>query len=384
VAIIKIIMTSIVDLKKSQHNRPHQFVKYLSEKHEITVLSINDWWKGKQGNLEFYSKDFDEIFKRIKIKYLAEKKLSPVLQELSSKSKVEEVLKEDFDVHLNYNTLVSGYLVAKKVRTVYDVADDLGAMIRASPQIPWVLRPFGGFLGHFLIKKNIEASKTVTVTTGALMTLYNIPKEKCEIIANGVDTNLFRNYKNAKNELELDSFTIGYVGVLREWVDLEPIFAAIKWLDREIKLVVVGGEGRLEENVNLCKKYGISDRVVFTGMVPYSQVPKYISAVDVCLIPFKINSITKKALPLKLFEYMACGKPVISVELPGVKRLAGNIVAYASHVEEYKERIIELYRNEELRNEMGEAGRRLVEENYNWSRMIERLEKILFEVSYGY
>ena len=58
---MKILITSIVDLKKSQHQtlgkfdqnvqhfgwvRPHQFVKYLSEKHEVTVLSINDWWKG--------------------------------------------------------------------------------------------------------------------------------------------------------------------------------------------------------------------------------------------------------------------------------------------------------------------------------------------------
>ena len=45
---MKILMTSIVDLKKSQHNRPHQLVKYLSKKHEITVHSINDWWNGGQ------------------------------------------------------------------------------------------------------------------------------------------------------------------------------------------------------------------------------------------------------------------------------------------------------------------------------------------------
>jgi hypothetical protein len=39
------------DLKKSQHNRPHHFVKHLSKKHDITVLSINDWWKGGQGDM---------------------------------------------------------------------------------------------------------------------------------------------------------------------------------------------------------------------------------------------------------------------------------------------------------------------------------------------
>ena len=58
---MKILMTSIVDLKKSQHNRPHQFVKYLSKNHEVTVLSINDWWKGGQNNPEGYSSDFDDV-----------------------------------------------------------------------------------------------------------------------------------------------------------------------------------------------------------------------------------------------------------------------------------------------------------------------------------
>ncbi|MDP3104164.1 MAG: hypothetical protein Q8M95_06105 [Candidatus Methanoperedens sp.] len=43
---MNILMTSIVDMKKSQHNRPHQLVKNLSKKHDITVLSINDRWKG--------------------------------------------------------------------------------------------------------------------------------------------------------------------------------------------------------------------------------------------------------------------------------------------------------------------------------------------------
>ena len=59
---MKILMTSIVDMKKSQHNRPHQLVKHLSKK-EITVLSINDWWKGGQEdmNIRFLNKGL--IFK---------------------------------------------------------------------------------------------------------------------------------------------------------------------------------------------------------------------------------------------------------------------------------------------------------------------------------
>jgi len=314
---VKILMTSIVDLKKSQQNflgknlvkhpalrldnRPHQFVKYLSKNHEVSVLSINDWWKGGQDNLEDYSSDFDDVFERIEILHLTEKKISPILQELFSAKKVKEVLKEDFDVHLNYSTLISGYFASKKIKTVYDLADDLGAMIKASPQIPGLLRPFGGVLGDLMVGENIRRSERVTVTTDALMRSCNIPDNKCEVIPNGVDTTLFRNYGDTKEELDIEGFVIGYVGVLREWVDLKPVFLALKDLDAEITMLVVGKEGRFDENVDLAKRCGVRTRVVFTGMVPYAQVPRCISAMDVCLIPFGRGAISENALPLKLF-----------------------------------------------------------------------------------
>jgi glycosyltransferase involved in cell wall biosynthesis len=382
---MKILMTSIVDLKKSQHNRPHQFVRYLSKKHEVTVLSINDWWKGGQDDLESYSSEFDDVFKRIEYFYLTDKKVSPILQELLFRRKVKELLKEeDFDIHLNYSTLISGYVAAKRVKTVYDMADDLGAMIKESPQIPRLMRPFGGILGDLMVRRNIEKAEKVTVTTDMLKRTYNIPDSKCEVIPNGVDTNLFRNHgKNKKEELGLDGFIIGYVGVLREWIDLEPVFWALKDLDAEIKMVVVGKEGGFYENVRLAKKCGVSDRVTFTGMVPYSQVPKYISATDVCLIPFKANAISANALPLKLFEYMACKKPVISSKISGIKRVAEDKVMYATTRDEYREKISELYRGEGLRSKMGEEGRQLVEENYDWEKIVGRMEKILIETAAG-
>ncbi len=233
-----------------------------------------------------------------------------------------------------------------------------------------------------MTRKNIGRAEKVTVTTDMLKRTYNIPDGKCEVIPNGVDTNLFRNYGNTKEELSLEGFNIGYVGVLREWVDLEPVFLALKDLDG-INMVVVGKEGNFNENVKLAKKCGVSDRVIFTGMVPYSLAPKYISAMDVCLIPFKANAISESALPLKLFEYMACEKPVISTDLPGVKAVADNKVRYAVNEKEYKEKIVELYKSKGLRREMGETGRVFVEGNYDWVKIVERMEKILLNTMVG-
>jgi len=381
---LKILITSIVDLKKSQHNRLYEFIKYLSEKHEITVLSINDWWKGRQDNLEYYIKDFDDVFKRINYRYLTEKKVNPIFQELYFKENIKEILKENFDIHLNYSSLITGYMISKNIETVFDMADDLIAMIKDSPQIPYVLRPLGGYLGKEFLKKNIEKSKKIILSTDLLKETYNIPEEKVEIIPNGVDTNLFKNYEEAKKELGLNGFIIGYVGVLREWVDLEPVFKALKILTnkyKDIKMVVVGKEGRFKENIELAEKYEVGGKVIFTGTIPYSQVPKYISVMDVCLIPFKLNKIAQNALPLKLFEYMACEKPVISTEIQGVKRAVGNKVLYASDVREYTEKINMLYEDKRLRGKLGKEGRRFVEENYRGEEIAKRVEDILMRMN---
>lgn len=380
---MNILITSIVDLKKSQHNRPHQFAKYLSKKHNVTVVSINDWWKGGQDNLESYSKDFCELFDRINYCYLTDKKISPIVQEVFSKNRINDIIrKTDFDVHLNYSTLISGYFASKKISTVYDIADDLSAMIKESPQIPYLLRHIGGVFGDIMIKENVRNSKKVTLTTDNLKKVCNVPEDKSEIISNGVDTNLFRNHgQNTKKDLGFDGFVIGYVGVLREWIDFAPIFSILNDLDEDIKMVIVGKEGMFKENVEMARRYGLEDRIKFTGMVPYSDVPKYISAMDICLMPFKKGKISENAVPLKLFEYMSCEKPVISARLAGIEKVANNNILYASNKYEWKNSIITLFEDSELRKKMGINGRRLVEENYDWESIVKRMESLLITTS---
>jgi len=379
---MKILITSSVDPMKSAHSRLHEFLRYLSEKHKITVLSINDWWKSGQTDVKLYNEDFRDMFEKIDILYLTNKKISPIFQEIFSIINSPNKLDGKFDIHLNYASFICGYSIAKKthIPTVYDIADDWVEMTRKSPQIPSILRPTGASLLRIIVQKNIKISTKITYTTKFLKNLYRIPDEKSTLIPNGVDTNLFRNYGDTKEELGLEGFIIGYVGVLREWVDLEPVFRALQDLNKEIKIVVVGKEGQFKENVNLAKNCGVYDRVIFTGMVPYSQVPKYISAMDICLIPFKRGAISENALPLKLFEYMACEKPVLSTELPGVKAIAGDKVLYASTRDEYREKISELYRNEELSFKLGEEGRQLVKENYDWEKIVGEMEEILSSV----
>ncbi|MCJ7616580.1 MAG: glycosyltransferase, partial [Desulfobacterales bacterium] len=169
---------------------------------------------------------------------------------------------------------------------------------------------------------------------------------------------------------------------LREWIDLETLFLAVKQLNErlDIKLLMVGGGIGYEDSVALAKKHGLMKNVIFTGTVPYTQVPKYISCMDVCVVPFKLDAVSQNSLPLKLFEYMACKKPVISTKVEGIMAAVQNRVLYASNVEEYKDKIIELYENEGLRRKLGSEGREIVEMDYEWSKITSRLEQVMEEV----
>lgn len=393
---MRILITSIVDLKKAAHNRLHQFVKHLCQNHNITMLSINDWWKASQVDTALYAQGFEDILSNINIRYFTQKKIGPIYQELISPITLGKVLEEinykQFDVHLNYDGLLSGYFVARKaksagIKTVYDIADDLPAMIRSSSQIPAPLRPIGELVGRIVLRRNVGiAERTITITE-LLRNSLRIPLSKSVVVPNGVDTGLFHDYSSAqlRRELGLDHvFVLGYVGVLREWIDLRPTFTAIKRLKNEkpyIKMLVVGEEGGLASNKALAERYGVSDRVVFAGTVQYSQVPQYISCMDIGLLPMKDNAVSQNALPLKLFEYMACERPIISTRLRGVMEAADGRVLYASDSEEFKQRILDLYNNEELRKKLGAEGRKFVEKNYSWSHICHKLEELLLDVA---
>jgi glycosyltransferase involved in cell wall biosynthesis len=326
-----------------------------------------------------------EILSGIKVEYITNKRLSPILQEILSPLFIK--IHNDYDVHLEYGSLISGYYVAKKLRqknvpTIMDIADDNIDMIRNSPQIPKNLRKIGASLGIYISKKNINIAKYITITATTLKDTYDIPDNKIVLIPNGVDTDIFKILSSSKEKFGLkDSFIVGYVGVLREWVDLRPVFLAIRNLAKRIdlKMVIVGKEGMFEENKKLAKECGIETNVIFYGNISYNMVPEYIAMMDICVIPFKNNSVTKNALPLKLFEYMACGKPVISTRLPNVKKAVGNGVLYADNRQEFENAIIELYTNTSMTKNLSSAGIKIAKE-YSWDSFLRTLDKVLLKV----
>jgi glycosyltransferase involved in cell wall biosynthesis len=383
---MKVLVTSLPDLAKMPPQRPHQLIKHLAAKHDVTVLCTDVWWLD-----DVHDQYLDEILDGVEFAYVSTRRINSILQEmlfctnLSVFSKEYNISKQD--LHVNMMSPVAGYWISRQFRlpTIFDIYDDYANLTTISPQIPIFLKPFGQLVGRYLLKKNIESAMRITYITEALNDAYKFPDEKARIIPNGVDVNIFYKRDSQKLREELgraEQFLIGYVGGLKNWVDLKPLLKVLKATKHELdmKLVVIGEEGDFKKNVDLVKEYGVSENVLFTGFVARHRVPDYISAMDICLLPFRVNPYTHNSLPLKLFEYMACEKPVVSSPLRGVKQAVADHVLYANDEATLTKRIKELYNNENERIALGRRGRAFVLEHYSWDSILKQFDSVVQEM----
>ena len=391
---MNILVITPVDPRHAAHNRLHDLIGQLQRNHTVELVSTYGWWLSKDGkdvyDSNYYTGEIEEILSDIKLHYLTRKHLNPIIQELMPAihgSRFRNVLnRKKYDLLLNYNSLLSGLLfsaIFRKTPMILDIADDLATMAGDSPMVPAKLRTVVRVGARGLLRLSIERSTAVTISAKSLKNLYGIPSGKSVFLPNGVNSEFFRrtSAERAKDEFGLRGKTVvGYAGVLREWVDLGMVFEALARLKSggiEPLLFIVGGEGSIDDVKRQAIDHDVERQVVTVGTLPYSRMPEALSAMDIGLIPFKINSVTRNALPLKLFEYMACRVPVISQRLGPVIDAVGDRVLYASNPTELSRSIDYLISEPEVRSAMAEEGRRTIEEDWNWRAIGFRLEKII-------
>lgn len=116
---------------------------------------------------------------------------------------------------------------------------------------------------------------------------------------------------------------IGYYGAIAEWFDLD-LVEAVARQHLDCSVVLVGAD-----TVNARSRLAKLNNVTFTGEVPYSQLPHYLHGFDVCLLPFKVIPLTLATNPVKAYEYLGAGKPVVTVDLPEMAQFGGLVYAAA-------------------------------------------------------
>jgi glycosyltransferase involved in cell wall biosynthesis len=148
----------------------------------------------------------------------------------------------------------------------------------------------------------------------------------------GVDTAHFNraHSEDLPRPSELGSMpapVIGFFGLIEDWLDLELIEHLASRRPRYSFVLI----GRVASDTARLKKH---KNVFFLGQKKYEDIPAYLKYFDVCLIPFKLNEVIINSNPLKLKEYLAGGKPVVSVGIGEVRKY-GDLVYIGDTYDEY-------------------------------------------------
>jgi len=136
-------------------------------------------------------------------------------------------------------------------------------------------------------------------------------------IPNGVEVGHFaKTIIEEKSHLKIKKPIIGYVGTVQERFDFD-LFEYLAKENQDKNFVIIGPvwKGVLEKAKSLKKKH---KNIWFLGRKNYAQSPQYLKQFTVAIIPHKINHFIKSTNPMKMYEYLACGLPVVSTRGAGV------------------------------------------------------------------
>lgn len=117
---------------------------------------------------------------------------------------------------------------------------------------------------------------------------------------------------------------IGYYGALANWFDYDLIeYTAQQITDWEVVLIGPDYDGSIHQSQILK-----IPNVTWLGSKNYNELPYYLFSFDVATIPFKVNEITEATSPVKLFEYMAGNRPIVTTEMPECKKYKSVFVSH--------------------------------------------------------
>lgn len=141
-------------------------------------------------------------------------------------------------------------------------------------------------------------------------------KAKIEYIANGVDADFFiEQAKLVQTPEDLKNIpkpVIGFIGSLFHWVDID-LIAQTAQTYPDYSFVLVGPV----HEITIPKL----PNIYHLGAKPYADIPAYVNTFDVCLIPFIRDPLSDKVDPIKVYEYLALGKPVVAINLPELEKM---------------------------------------------------------------
>lgn len=340
------------------------------------------------------STNIERPLRRIDIVPDAKQAGNPATYYLKNARAVHQALKrtlqrEPIDVVIHANILPSLYAVrlakAYGKRAVFDYLDhypESAAAYFKNRVTKWAVYTAVALITTYNLK---NSHTVVTVSHTLKQLLERRVKKPIHLIPNGVDTELFKPMpkEQARRQLALEEYSpiLLYYGSITEWID----YKALLWLTARLKtkypnilLLLIGKiykKSEEEEIKATIKQLGIERNVKIIPTQPQEKIPAYIAAADIVYAPFK-NLQMNYGTPVKIFEAMACERPVVATELEEFKKWFKNYLLYYTDYTSLEEKTRDILENYDAYMSIA-ANARTYAQQFDWKNLAKTYETLL-------
>jgi len=204
-----------------------------------------------------------------------------------------------------------------------------------------------------------------------------------DVLCAGVDFKRFNDKVDGvaireQHNIKTDDTVLFFMGWLYHFSGLAEVISQMTKMKVNVKLLVVGDGDAYDNIKSMLPKLGMQDNVILVGKKPYKEIPSYISASDICILPaYPDHVIMRDIVPIKLYEYMAMGKAVIATSIPSVVEEfgIGNGIVFVDKPEDTVELALQLVSDNKLKD-IGEKAKNTVS-GYSWDKITDDFIKIL-------
>lgn len=275
-----------------------------------------------------------------------------------------------------------------RCKIIYDVHETYPEMVLQSTKVPKILRSFIAKVVDICEKRLSRLASHIIASDDRILERFHSVNSGTDTIFNYPRLSIFNCDSNKMSELKKQyqgRTPIIYQGSITEDRGLFLMIKAMAILklkrpDLILQLVGSINENLLQQAKREIKERKLQSHIDIIGWVPHQEIVNYISISKVGLVPLLPTEKYLKNIPIKQFEYMACGVPVLGANLPPIAHYINSSrcgkVFDSTSEEALASGVLDIIQNDDEWMLMSEAGKKAVNELWNWDQMETKLLKI--------
>lgn len=393
--IMKILAVIETDIMSKGPHQTHHLLERLSTRgHEVRLIDYEITWRQKNHRPRISShiiiKNFSKAITNSRLTLIRPRIIYlPLIDYVSEAfTYFQEICKQikefDSDVVMGFSILNT--YIAMMLSKIYRIPFVYYLIDAQHTQIPEKFLRLVGKAVEIQIAKNADRVLVINEELGRYAIGLGVRQNNILVLRAGIDPQRFNpnisgEEVRKKYNIKDDEIVLFFMGWIYSFSGIKEVAdTLLKHKSNEKFRLMVVGKGDFYEDLREMKQKGLGDRLILVDWRPYDEVPKYIAAADICLLPAYNNEVMRNIVPIKMYEYMACGKPVIATRLPGIVKEFGhdNGVIYVDGPVDVLRKAIELINNGDVKKHGIRAWEFV--KKHSWEKITDEFEKILKEI----